>query len=65
MKPYQERVVIEKKELDDKRAKLTNFMNGDIYLTLDKPEQYRLTRQLDAMNLYASMLGERISAFAP
>jgi len=65
MQPHQERVVTEKTELDDKREKLTAFIGGDVYRTLDKAEQSRLNRQLEAMTLYAHVLGERIAAFAP
>ena len=65
MKPHQERVLIEKNELDNKRHKLTAFIGGEMYRTLDAAEQSRLNRQLEAMTLYATILGERIAAFAP
>lgn len=66
MKPHQERVVTEKTELDDKRQKLTAFIGtNETYRTLDKMEQSRLNRQLEAMTLYSNILGERIAAFAP
>lgn len=65
MKPHQERVVTEKTEIDDKRQKLTAFIGGDTYRTLDGVEQSRLNRQLEAMTLYSNILGERIAAFAP
>lgn len=65
MKPRQERVVTEKTELDAKREKLAAFIGGDVYRTMDKTEQSRLNRQLEAMTLYATILGERIAAFAP
>jgi len=64
MKPHQERVVAEKNELDAKREKLTTFLGGDVCRTLDKMEQSRLNRQLEAMTLYSNILGERIAAFA-
>lgn len=64
MKPHQERVVTEKTELDDKRGKLTAFIGGDTYRTLDQVEQSRLNRQLEAMTLYSNILSERIAAFA-
>jgi hypothetical protein len=66
MKPHQERVVTEKNELDAKREKLTAFIGGSldgVYRTLDKIEQSRLNRQLEAMTLYSNILGERIAAF--
>jgi len=64
MKPHQERVVIEKAELDEKRKKLTVFLGGDVWRGLDELEQSRLNRQLEAMTLYSNILGERIAAFA-
>lgn len=64
MKPHQERVVTEKNELDEKRGKLTAFIGGETYRTLDQVEQSRLNRQLEAMTLYSNILGERIAAFA-
>lgn len=63
MKPHQERVVTERNELDEKRDKLITFIGGGIYRTLDKVEQSRLNRQLEAMSLYSNILGERIAAF--
>lgn len=64
MKPYQERVVTEKHELDDKRQKLAIFIgDGGAGRTLDAAEQSRLSRQLEAMTLYSNALGERIAAF--
>ena len=65
MQPHQERVVTEKNELDDKRQQLTAFIGGELYRTLDAVDQSRLNRQLEAMTLYANILGERIGAFAP
>jgi hypothetical protein len=65
MKPYQERVVTEKSELDEKRLKLRAFIGGDVYRTLEKVEQSRLNRHLEAMTLYSNVLEERIAAFAP
>ncbi len=65
MQPHQERVVIEKAELDDKRQKLTAFIGGTVWRGLAEVEQSRLNRQLEAMTLYSNILGERIAAFAP
>ncbi len=63
MKPHEERVVLEKQELDEKRKKLVPFIGGAIYRTLPEIEQSRLNRQLEAMTLYSNILGERIAAF--
>lgn len=63
MQPHQERVVTEKKELDEKIAKLDAFRHGAIYLTLPQEERERLTRQYCHMKDYSNVLNERITAF--
>ena len=63
MQSYQQRVVEEKNDLDRKRELLTAFIGGDVYRSLDKTEQSRLNRQLEAMSLYSAILGERVAAF--
>lgn len=63
MKPYQERVVIEKSELDEKLSKLNAFFNTGAFTELDSAEQVRLNRQRDYMTSYSQVLGERIEAF--
>jgi hypothetical protein len=52
--------------VDKRRETLTAFIGGSldgVYRTLDKTEQSRLNRQLEAMTLYSNILGERIAAF--
>jgi hypothetical protein len=63
MKPHQERVVIEKQELDEKKEKLFQFVSGDLFEELPKDEQLRLLRQHIAMSDYSNVLGERIACF--
>jgi hypothetical protein len=63
MKDYQKRVVVEKKELDVKREKLTAFLQTDVYTKLDVQEQRRLSLQSNAMNTYSQVLKERIDNF--
>jgi uncharacterized protein len=65
MKAYQERVVAEKQELDEKLAKLKTFVFGDgkTFGTLNLQERDRLERQYDAMKAYSDILSERIAAF--
>jgi len=63
MQPHQERVIAEKGELDGNRQRLTAFIGGETYRSLDKTERSRLNRQLEAMTLYSNILGERIAAF--
>ena len=66
MQPHQERVVTEKKELDEKLIKLKAFacLENPIFFSLDPVERLRLLRQLDIMEQYSMVLGERIEAFS-
>jgi hypothetical protein len=64
MQPHQERVITEKKELDEKREKLGAFIEGKIYQTLSSEERNRLTQQALAMTAYSTILGDRIAAFS-
>jgi len=64
MQAHQERVVNEKKELDEKREKLGTFIEGKIFQTLSPEERNRLERQAIAMTTYSTILGERIAAFS-
>lgn len=62
--PHQQRVVDEKAELDDKRAKLSVFITENpLFHKLDRPEQGRLREQQDVMLHYSQILAERIEAF--
>lgn len=63
MLPYQERVVVEKAELDDKLEKLDAFGRTELFAGLASEEQGRLNRQHSAMEQYSLILGERIAAF--
>lgn len=63
MEPHQQRVVDEKAELDDKKAKLHAFIDGKVFLSLPDTEQERLGRQLYIMRQYSDVLSERIAAF--
>jgi hypothetical protein len=63
MQPYQERVITEMKELDEKIVKLDTFRHSPIYDTLPEAERDRLTRQYAHMKDYSNVLAERISAF--
>ncbi len=66
MQPHQQRVLIEKQELDEKLAKLKSFCFGDnkLFSSLNPQERDRLERQYDAMLSYSTILGERIAAFS-
>ena len=63
MKPYQQRVVDEKTDLDAKVARLKTFLEGSTFKSLPGEECARLTRQLGIMENYSGVLGERIAAF--
>lgn len=63
MQPHQERVVVEKRELDEKLGKLTQFINSDVYKAVDAAEQQRLFRQQTLMIELSAVLGARIEAF--
>ena len=61
--PHQQRVVAEKNDLDEKIAKLTAFIGGTIFASLPEDERSRLSIQLQHMNGYSEILGQRIAAF--
>ncbi len=63
MQPHQERVVTEKKELDQKIDKLDTFRAGQIFAGLPEDEQNRLNAQLSFMRSYSGVLADRIAAF--
>lgn len=63
MQPHQQRVVDEKKDLDDKLAKLLAFFQNPIFTGLSEAEQSRLRNQARFMDGYSAVLGERIAAF--
>lgn len=63
LQPHQQRVVDEKRELDEKREKLDAFKSGPIFQTLPWDEQERLNTQAHIMTLYSAVLGRRIAAF--
>jgi hypothetical protein len=60
---YQERVVTEKRELDDKIEKLATFIKTGAFVGLDADEQERLQHQDAIMQEYSVILGERIAHF--
>ena len=63
MLPYQQRVVDEKTELDEKREKLFAFLNIELFCSLDQSEKDLLLSQYEAMGIYSDILRQRISAF--
>ena len=64
MKPYQERVIEEKKELDERATKLSDFIGlSPEFEKIDPEEQERMKVQNDLMWQLSEVLGERIEAF--
>lgn len=61
--PHQQRVVDERAELVDKITKLDSFVAGSMFSTLAMEEQGRLSKQLEIMRDYATVLQARIDAF--
>ncbi len=61
--PHQQRVIDEKRELDEKLTKLEAFFGTPIFADLDEGEKSRLERQEEAMVSYSRILGERIAVF--
>lgn len=62
--PHQQRVVDEKSELDEKRAKLSVFITENpLFGKLSDREQQLLQQQQDAMLRYSQILTERIEVF--
>jgi hypothetical protein len=65
MQEFQQRVLEEKKQLDERLEKLTAFINGSKFETLDAADQERLHHQQEVMREYAQILAERIADFLP
>jgi len=63
LSPHQQRVVDERRDLDEKLAKLEMFFGTTIFASLDETEKSRLERQERAMCDYSNILRERIAAF--
>lgn len=63
MEPYQERVVAEKAELDEKIIKLGTFLTSETANTLKQPERSLLIQQHQAMLAYSYILRDRIELF--
>ena len=61
--PHQERVVIERAELDENITKLSAFLNDEVRTAIPMDEEVRLRNQLYIMMVYSSILDERIASF--
>ena len=60
---YQDRVLLEKKELDDKISRLEAFVGLDKFKELDAQQQSWMEEQLGTMIHYSSILSARIAGF--
>jgi tRNA isopentenyl-2-thiomethyl-A-37 hydroxylase MiaE len=63
MDAYQERVLVEARELNDRLNRLMAFLDSDNCLLLADIDQSLLKRQARAMGEYAEILAERIGRF--
>lgn len=63
LQPHQQRVVDERFDVSNKAVKLSEFIQGELFQTLSKRQQYLLKKQLWAMDLYVETLDLRISDF--
>lgn len=61
--PHQERVVAEKRDLDEKIEKLNAFVTSAAITQVSLAEARRLRDQLAYMRSYSAVLQERINAF--
>lgn len=64
MKPHEERVVQEKKDLDEKLTKLQTFVDGPVFSQIAPQDRDLLLRQRSHMRKYSEVLGLRIARFA-
>lgn len=64
LEPWQQRVLTEKAELNEKIGSLAKFLSTEQFGALPEAEQDRLTRQLESMTGYRSILTERINSWA-
>ena len=64
MEPHQARVIAEKKDLDGRAVKLSDFIgNNPLFEKIDPEEQERLKEQCETMWELSEILGKRIAAF--
>lgn len=64
LQPYEQRVVAELNDLNEKRSKLITFIQASpVFAGLDPHDQNLLRHQLGAMNTYSEILTARIARF--
>jgi hypothetical protein len=60
MESFKERMIAEHKELAERVVKLSNFINTDLFKTLEEDEQNDMKEQLRAMIMYRTTLERRM-----
>lgn len=63
MQPHEERVIAEKKELDDKIVKLSKFLFSETAEFIEEADAALLVEQHHVMRKYSAVLGQRIARF--
>jgi hypothetical protein len=63
MQPHEERVEVEKQQLDEKLVKLDAFFSNPIFSKLPHDERRLLQIQYKLMNQYSRILAERLIRF--
>jgi hypothetical protein len=64
MEDFQQRVVNEKVQLDEKIGRLRRILNDPIFPTIPRDDQELLEHQFELMKEYSDVLGDRIKRFA-
>lgn len=65
MNDFYERLLSEKKELDERREKLESFQKSEKFSTIDPRQMALLNIQSQAMATYSQCLLERIALLSP
>lgn len=60
MKPFIQRIVDEKAELDERAGKLGNFVKSEKFHSLDSEMQSLMVEQYGVMKRYSVILGKRL-----
>jgi len=63
LQPWQQRVIAEKEEVDQKVQKLAAYLASEAVEMTSPQERELLDRQLDVMTSYRSILSERITSW--
>jgi hypothetical protein len=61
MSDFKSRLLIEKSDLSEKIQKLSSFIGGNNFKSIDPKQQDLLSKQLPVMKAYEGILSERLS----